>query len=259
MIIPGLGTLTLICKNGCKCNKYCFLFTDIIQFFIGGHFFLMTILLNFQVSSAFSFFKEKYKYIFSSDNNEMPIYTIRFINYFYVIGLCFYFSGIVLILISDYLEGEKIENVKFELSGIAGVVLNILTGGLGTLLFQILFAELYRPFNCDVSLDFDLFFICRLYAIMFCNPHSQTLIFVLIILIGGFLGYFGTLYCIFFPDIASKAMKITYPIFYCFFSIAFGLYPLMNKYIRNGTACPSKKKINSKYQIIKLNDVEIYN
>ena len=52
-------------------------------------------------------------------------------------------------------------------------------------------------------------------------------------------------------------MKITFPIFYCFFSIMAGFYPLTNNYIRNGTACPSKKKINSKYQIIKINDVEI--
>ena len=156
---------------------------------------------EFSESIAFTFFYEYYENIFSSDNNEMSIYTIRFINYFYVIGLCFYLSGIVLILISDYLDAEKIENLKFELSGIAGVALNILTGGLGTLLFQVLFAEYYRPFNCDVRLDFDLFFICHLYAIMFCNPYSQTLIFVLIILIGGFLGYFGVLYCIFFFQI----------------------------------------------------------
>ena len=263
MIIPGLGTMTLICKKECYCFKYSYFLTGIIQFLIGGYFFLMTILLNFQVPYAFSFFYENYESIFSSDNNEVSIYSIRFINYFYIIGLCFYFSGIVLILISDYLQGEvqgeNIENIKFELSGIAGVALNILTGGLGTLLFQVFYAELYRPFDCNIECEFDYLCICRLFAIIFCNPTCQTIIVIWTILICGFIGYFGTLYCIFFPDLASKAMKITYPIFYCFFSISFGLLPLRKNYSRNRTACPNKRKINNKYQLIKINDVEIYN
>ena len=189
----------------------------------------------------------------------MSIYFIRFVNYFYVIGLCYYFSGIVLILISDYFNAEKRENIQYELSGIAGVILNLFTGGLGTLLFIVFYGDLYRPFDCNVEWEFDCFCICRLYAIMFCNKNCQTAIFVLIILISGFIGYFGTLYCIFFSDIASKASKITYPIFYCIFSIIFGLYPLTINYIRNRIACPIKKKINNKYQIIKINDVEIFN
>ena len=108
MIIPRLGTMTLLCKNECNCYKYGYFCAGIVQFFIGGYFFLMTILLNFQISYAFSFFYEHYENIFSLNNNEMFNYSIRFINYFYVVvGLCFYFSGIVLIIISDYLRGEK--------------------------------------------------------------------------------------------------------------------------------------------------------
>ena len=118
----------------------------------------------------------------------------------------------------------------------------------------------YTPFDFDVERYCGwCFCICRCCAYIFCNDHCQRIIFVLIILIGGFIGYFGTLYCIFFSDIASKATKITYPIFYCFFSIGCGLYPLMHNYVRNRTSCPIKRKANNKYQLIKINDVEIYN
>ena len=186
---------------------------------------------------------------------------------FYVIGLCYYFSGILLILISDYLRGDKIENVKNELSGIAGVILNLFTGGLGTFLFIIVYGESFRPFQnndenelkCECDLCCILCFYCYLFKFICCNSHCRIVMLVLIILICGFIGYFGTLYCIFFSDIASKASKITYPIFYGIFSIIFGLLPLMKQHIENRTACPIKKKINNKYQIIKINDVEIYN
>ena len=82
----------------------------------------------------------------------MSVYFIRYVNYFYVIGLCYYFSGILLILISDYLRGDKIENIKNELSGIAGVILNLFTGGLGTLLFLVIYGESFRPFQNIVGL-----------------------------------------------------------------------------------------------------------
>ena len=197
----------------------------------------------------------------------MSVYFIRYVNYFYVIGLCYYFSGILLILISDYLRGDKIENIKNELSGIAGVILNLFTGGLGTLLFLVIYGESFRPFQnndenelkCECSLCCILCLYCYIFKFICCNSHCRIIMLVLIILIGGFIGYFGTLYIIFFSDIASKASKITYPIFYFIFSIIFGLLPLMKDHIGNRTACPIKKKINNKYQIIKINDVEIYN
>jgi hypothetical protein len=263
MIIPGSGTLSLICKY-CNCNNACsFFLVGIIQFFIGGLFFISIILLVFQEPYVFSFF---YNIIFSSDIKEMAI-LIRYVNYFYTIGLCYYFSGILLILVSDYLRGDKIENIKNELSGIAGVILNLFTGGLGTLLFLVIYGESFRPFQnndenelkCECDLCCIFCFYCYVIKFICCNSHCRIIMVVLIILIGGFIGYFGTLYIIFFSDIASKASKITYPIFYFIFSIIFGLLPLMKDHIGNRTACPIKKKINNKYQIIKINDVEIYN
>jgi hypothetical protein len=266
MIIPGSGTLSLVCKNECNCNKICgLLLVGMIQFIIGGLFFISIILLVFQEPSFFSIF---YGFISSSGNNEMSIYFIRYVNYYYVIGLCYYFSGIVLILISDYLRGDKIENIKNELSGIAGVILNLFTGGLGTLLFIVIYGESFTPlcnnndeneFECECNLCCLLCFYCYLLKFICLSSHCRIAMLVLIILICGFIGYFGTLYCIFFSDIASKASKITYPIFYCIFSVLFGLLPLMKEHIGNRTACPIKKKINNKYQIIKINDVEIYN
>ena len=263
MIIPGSGTLSLICKY-CNCNNACsFFLVGIIQFFIGGLFFISIILLVFQEPYVFSFF---YNIIFSSDIKEMAI-LIRYVNYFYTIGLCYYFSGILLILVSDYLRGDKIENIKNELSGIAGVILNLFTGGLGTLLFLVIYGESFRPFQnndenelkCECDLCCIFCFYCYVIKFICCNSHCRIIMVVLIILIGGFIGYFGTLYIIFFSDIASKASKITYPIFYFIFSIIFGLLPLMKDHIENRIACPIKKKINNKYQIIKINDVEIYN
>ena len=262
MIIPGSGTISLICKNECNCNKCSFFFVGFNQFLIGGLFFFSTILVIFQIPNPFSFF---YYIIFSSFDREISIYYfIRLVDYFYVVGLCFYFSGIVLILISDYLRAEKIENLKFEISGIAGIILNILTGGLGTLLFITLIGDSYTPIDCDVEKCYNLCWcwcccICRYCAEIWSSANCQRAIFVLIIVIGGFIGYFGTLYCIFFSDTASKATKITYPIFYFVFSIVLGLYPLLDNSIRNRTSCPIKRKANNKYQLVKINDVEIYN
>ena len=56
MIIPGSGTISLLCKNECNCNKCSFFFAGVIQFLIGGLFFLSTILMIFQIPYAFSFF-----------------------------------------------------------------------------------------------------------------------------------------------------------------------------------------------------------
>ena len=79
-----------------------------IQFVIGGLFFISIILLVFQEPYVFSFFYN----IFSSDNNEIAIYFIRYVNYFYVIGLCYYFSGILLILISIITSGYNKKLIK---------------------------------------------------------------------------------------------------------------------------------------------------
>ena len=194
---------------------------------------------------------------------------MKFVDYFYVIGLCFYFSGILLILISDYFPDINKENIKNQLSELAGLILNIFTGGLGTILFLKVYGELLKLNDSDNSDNCnDSCCLCKvccwwiycLYCIITDKNNCHKKIFILIIIIGGFIGYFGTLYCIFFSDIASKACKITFPIFYGVFSIFFGLLP-WNKTLGNNntTACPIKKKINNKYHLINIDNVEIYN
>ena len=259
MIIPGSGTMSLICKYKEFCGQIFFI--AVIQFF-GGLFFLSTILVIFQIPFFFSLF---YKLFFSAYMDEINIDFIKFVDYFYTIGLCFYFTGILLILISDYFP--DIENIKKELSGLAGVILNLFTGGLGTILFLEVYGELYKPDgsdNIDIcdppwTLCDVIFWYCRLFVVICRHKNCKRAMFVLILVIGGFICYFGTLYCIFFSD-ASKACKITYPIFYGVFSIIFGLFPLLYNIDKNNeAACPIKKIINNKYQIINIDDVEIYN
>lgn len=259
MIIPGSGTMSLICKyQKCSCEIF---FTAVIQF-IGGLFFLSTILIIFQKR----FFSLFYTYIFHMDNEEINVYFIRFLDYFYTIGLCFYFSGILLILIFDYFP--DIENIKNDLSTLAGVILNLFTGGLGTILFLEVYGEIYNPDGpddikiCDPpwNLCQILFWPYTLCFILCRHKNCKKALLILGIVIGGFIGYFGTLYCIFFSNIASKACKITYPIFYGVFSFFFGLLPfIINIGKKNEAACPIKKKINNEYQIINIDDVEIYN
>ena len=259
MIFPGSGTMSLICKYKCKTCLGIF-GGAVIQFLVGGLFFLCTILINFRMSFLLPLFYNICNFLFSENED---INFVKLIDYLYTIGLCFYFSGIFLILISSYLPKK---DTSKELSRTAAIILNLFTGGLGTQIFLELYGGLYNP---DGSNDIELCnppwnlcdyicWMCRLTIILCRQKNCKIAMFALIILIGGFIGYFGTLYCIFFSDIASKASKITYPIFYFVFSIISGLFPLLNKYEENNS-CPIKKKISNKYHLIKMDDDEIYN
>lgn len=135
---------------------------------------------------------------------------MKFVDYFYVIGLCFYFSGILLILISDYFPDINKENIKNQLSELAGLILNIFTGGLGTILFLKVYGELLKLNDSDNSDNCnDSCCLCKvccwwiycLYCIITDKNNCHKKIFILIIIIGGFIGYFGTFYCIFFFQI----------------------------------------------------------
>lgn len=86
--------------------------------------------------------------------------------------------------------------MKFEISGIAGITLNILTGGLGTLLFIVLIGDSYTPDDIDVEkcCGWCWCWYCCIYrccAYIWSSAQCQKAIYTLIILIGGFIGYFG--------------------------------------------------------------------
>lgn len=72
---------------------------------------------------------------------EKTIYSIVFLNFEYTIGLNFYISGIVLILISDYIPDAK--NKRKGISGFDSIVLNILTGGIGFSIFGNVFSTFF--------------------------------------------------------------------------------------------------------------------
>ena len=240
ILIPGTGTISLMCKyDNSKCA---FFLIGIIQFFIGCCFFINIILVVFQYIPIYELFL-----VFFNLENTIDIkYIISFLNLLFSIGLNFYFSGLFLILISDY--NQKDIHESKEISGIACIILNIFTGSLGTILFGNFFLTFSRKEKLYVSV-------------------FGFLIFVL----GGFICFVGVQYCIFFPEV-SKACKIAYPICYCVNSIVIGSIPFIDQLnkdnlnengrtIEYNPSCPAKKLYmkESNYENKKLIEVEIFN
>ena len=151
-----------------------------------------------------------------------------FINFIFIIGLNFYISGIFLIWASDYIPDDK--SWRNGISIFAGIVLNILTGGFGVILLG--------------------------------NVIFESICYIIIIECIGFFNFGGVLYCILFPEDASKAAKIAFPIVYTFYiilvDIAIALYEKENE---NNLSCPTKKlnTKNSKYKIIKIINAKVNN
>ncbi len=141
MILPGSGTFSLIFKY--KCNNCCykpylgFFFLSIYQLYSGSIFLylILDIVLNIlNISPSDNCFvpslwykEEDGDFYFECEGRYNCCYTLHFL---------FYFSGIVVIIISDYL---KIYQKHFVI--ITMLILNLFTGGFGTLLFIDLFNE----------------------------------------------------------------------------------------------------------------------
>jgi hypothetical protein len=185
MIIPGLGTLTLLCKYGWSC----FLFLTAVIQCLGGTFFLVTLFAYIkggQIGGGGYFYMQ----VLETTKQTPDDYIIVF-NYFYTIGLCFYFSGIFIILVLDYLE--KLDIFPY-ISSFCFIVLTILTGGLG---FTLFLPAIIVYFKLDRMI------------------HTwYGIFFILSFPIGGFICFGGFLYDLFFWDIASKACRIAFPICY---------------------------------------------
>ena len=102
MIVPGLGTLTLLKKYWCD---FCIILASIAQFF-GGLFFFVSLGILFKGKCYVDEYEELFFEVLETtqkDSNDYTYFTTVF-NYFYTMGLCFYFSGIILIIILDYVE-----------------------------------------------------------------------------------------------------------------------------------------------------------
>ena len=175
IIIPEAGTMSLLCKYGFDVGIFR---TAIMQFILGGLMFLSAILMNFRHTAFYEYFFSTFYFV-----SEKTIYSIVFLNFTYVIGLNFYISGIVLILISDYIPDT--EGRKKGISGFACLVLNFLTGGLGITLFG------------------DFFFK----SFMRSNNGSwwKSMVHFLLFECGEFVCFGGVLFCLFYPDYANKA------------------------------------------------------
>ncbi len=107
-------------------------------------------------------------------------------------GLCFYFSGIITILILDYLS--EINIFKKKITEIAYTALALLSGGMG-------FALFIEPFLME-------------FPSLVSSHWLLIIIGILIFPVGGFVSFAGFLYDLFFWDIASKACRIAFPISY---------------------------------------------
>ena len=121
----------------------------------------------------------------------------------------------------------------------AGLILNILTGGLGTMLN---FNYIYKLAFKDKKDFFNLFFGYIIFSAGFE--------------FGGIVCFAGTLFCIFNPDIVSKACKIAFPICYSV-SILLVIITAKENNESNIGSCPTKKKPYNKieeYQIIKISN-----
>ena len=228
IFIPGSGTMSLLCKYGCECGIFKI---AIIQNIMGGTFFISIILIIFGKGCDVFNCKDENDLI----NEEKYIFSVMFIDYLYTVGLCFYFSGIVLIIITDYMPHRYPDKKIIRVT--VGFILNILTGGLGTMLY------FNYIFKITMKKEYSCFTICFTYLI-----SSAVFEF------GGIVCFAGTLFCIFYSDIASKACKIAFPICYLVSAIMVISFAMENDETNIGSS-PIKKKPNNKiedYQIIEI-------
>ena len=169
-------------------------------------------------------------------NEDKYNFVVIFIDYLYTVGLCFYFSGIFLIIITDYMPNRYSDRALIRVT--VGITLNILTGGLGTMLYyNYLFKIVSRKEDCITK--------CLGYFI-----------FGAIIEFGGIVCFAGTLFCIFYSDFVSKACKIAFPICYSL-TLIFAFSSSVDNDETNIGSCPTKKKPNNKieeYQIIEIDN-----
>ena len=187
LIIPGSGTLTLLCKYGCN---ICLFLTSVIQFF-GGVFFFENIYIYINGECNSELYEKLFMDVLETTQKNPNDYTyfITVFNYFYTMGLCFYLSGFFLIITLDYIP--KIYELEEYASAISYFFLAALTGGAGYVLYFRAFLEYFKFYK-----------------------WTNELVGLLILSVGGFVTFGGFFYVLFFWEIASKACKIAFPISY---------------------------------------------
>ena len=101
IIIPGVGTLTLLKKYGCT---FGIILASLFQFFGGAFFFISIKILKTGKCDETLYEKIFFKVLKTTQDGDPYNYEYftKVFDYFYTMGLCFYFSGIITILILDY-------------------------------------------------------------------------------------------------------------------------------------------------------------
>ena len=141
------------------------------------------------------------------------------------------------IIITDYMPRRYSDRAIIRVT--VGFVLNALTGGLGTMLyFNYLFKIAFKE-------EDSLFKTCFGY-----------LIFSAVFEFGGIICFAGTLFCLFYSDIETKACKIAFHICYsvCLFMV---ISLAKDNDETNIGSNPTKKKLNNKIEEQKI--IEICN
>ena len=227
MLVSGIGTFTLLFRYGCDWG---IIKVSLIQFFFGFISLITSILSIFKNNCqnwpfcGIFFGTIRYDLTYTEEDYYSSIIT--FLNFIFTISLSFYFSGLILIIICDYIEDKK--KPPTEISLLAFLILNIFTGGLGISLFSL------KIFKCCEYCFED--FKCEFTIIL-------AIILKIVIELGSYICFIGTIFCIFFFNIMPKSYKIAFPVCYGFEILIFTLIYLCFRNPRN-VASPNKRKFN---------------
>ena len=164
------------------------LLTSIVRFF-GGEFFFITLDIAMGGECKMDAYRKLFYEVLNAAQEDPNDYTCfsKVFNYLYTMGLCLYFSGIILVIIFDYIDKIRIfQNYIFSLVYIA---MALLSGGLGFMLFIGAFLEYFGFYR-----------------------WTNAIVGILILGFGGFASFTGFVYTLFFWKIVSKAYKIAFPI-----------------------------------------------
>ena len=215
MIIPGLGTLSLLFKYGFDIGIF---LTGIIQFFIGFFIFLTSIIIIFKKNCNGYPLCKMYYFLFlvifqlsSSDDDDIESKynsAIKVLTFLFTIGLLYYLTGLILIFTFDYINNNK-SIAHFELPAISCLFLNLFTGGLGTTLFITYFYKLFLGDNKEG------------------RKYLASFVALFFVQISSYFALSFIIYFIFFHKNIVLIMNCS--ILYCINGLFFAIYPLKKK------------------------------
>ena len=202
IIIPGSGTFSVMCSNGYCCGSKPFIglfIVGIYQLYTGGIFLYLIFDVVLKILNK-SFHNDNCfvpSLLYRKDDENFYYECEGRYNCCYALHFIFYFFGIVVIIISDYL---RIYQKHFVI--VTMLILNLFTGGFGSLLFLDVFI---RPDDHGV----------RKYT---------TSKFTTILVISLFLVpiYYNAVYFLFFHEVEHKELVYLFLPLYLLLNIIIG-------------------------------------